>query len=90
MSLLDYLVGRQRIGVVDVKKTMIKDFYMVPLLSGEDIPKVLRDIPDSIGVCVCVGVGVGVCVPACVWVCTCVWVYVCVHVHVCMCVCGCV
>ena len=60
MSLLDYLVGRQRIGVVDVKRTNIKDFYIVPILSGEDLPKVLRQIPDTIGVCVCVCVCVSV------------------------------
>ena len=44
MSLLVYQVGRQRIGVIDVRGTILKDFYVVPLLSGEDLPKVIRDL----------------------------------------------
>ena len=44
MSLLDYLVGRQRIGVIDMRGTNLKDFYVVPLLSGEELPKAVRDL----------------------------------------------
>ena len=44
MSLLDYLVGRQRIGVVDVHKSRLKDLYLVPVLTGEELPRPLQDI----------------------------------------------
>lgn len=41
IALLDYLVGRDRCGVVALGVREIKDFYLVPLISGSPIPKYL-------------------------------------------------
>ena len=41
IALLDYLVGRDRCGVVALGVREIKDFYLVPLISGAPIPKYL-------------------------------------------------
>lgn len=41
IALLDYLVGRDRCGVVALGDREIKDFYLVPLTAGSPIPQQL-------------------------------------------------
>ena len=68
-SMLTYLVGKRRCGVISTNYHGIKDMYLVPLPAGRDVPYQLLPLrgPGALMLLPCLGTGG--CLFVCLFVC---------------------